>query len=381
MLPTQAKIPNVGNMHTIKNLITKIQYSLFPELEEHFEEKLSPNDEAFIKAIELIRPDRFLGQFEYLGRGQPPKSRLSLFLAFLAKSIYGIATTTLLIDYLNSNKLLRNLCGYEYRSQIPSESTFSRAFAQFSEVQLLERIHQQVIKENLSEELVFHISRDSTSIEVREKPAPKKETPASEQTPKRKRGRPRKTDPKVEPEKTRLERQKDRSLEENLKDLPEAQCEKGTKKNASGYKHSWNGYKLHLDVIDGDIPISAILTGAAIHDSQLAIPLAQMSHSKVTSLYDLMDAAYDAAPIKEVVEGLGRVPIIDPNPRSGPKVQLPNDRLERFKNRSSVERVNGNLKDNFGGRSIRVKGATKVMCHLMFGLIALTAAGLYRAFT
>ena len=368
-------------MHTIKNLITKIQYSLFPELEEHFEEKLSPNDEAFIKAIELIRPDRFLGQFEYLGRGQPPKSRLSLFLAFLAKSIYGIATTTLLIDYLNSNKLLRNLCGYEYRSQIPSESTFSRAFAQFSEVQLLERIHQQVIKENLSEELVFHISRDSTSIEVREKPAPKKETPASEQTPKRKRGRPRKTDPKVEPEKTRLERQKDRSLEENLKDLPEAQCEKGTKKNASGYKHSWNGYKLHLDVIDGDIPISAILTGAAIHDSQLAIPLAQMSHSKVTSLYDLMDAAYDAAPIKEVVEGLGRVPIIDPNPRSGPKVQLPNDRLERFKNRSSVERVNGNLKDNFGGRSIRVKGATKVMCHLMFGLIALTAAGLYRAFT
>ena len=136
-----------------------------------------------------------------------------------------------------------------------------------------------------------------------------------------------------------------------------------------------------MDVIDGDIPISAILTGAAIHDSQLAIPLAQMSSSKVTSLYDLMDAAYDAGPIKEVVESLGRVPIIDPNPRSGPKVELPDDRLERFKNRSSVERVNGNLKDNFGGRSIRVKGAAKVMCHLMFGLIALTAAQLYRAFT
>lgn len=368
-------------MHTIKNLITKIQYKLFPELEEHFEEKLSPKDEAFIKALELIRPERFLTQFDYLGRGQPPKSRNSLFLAFLAKSIYGMATTTSLIDYLNSHKLLRNLCGYEYRSQIPSESTFSRAFAQFSQTQVLERIHQKVIKENLSEELIFHISRDSTSIEVREKPVPKKETAANEQKPKRKRGRPRKTDPKVEPEKTRLERQKDRTLEENLKDLPVAQCEKGTKKNASGYKYSWNGYKLHLDVIDGDIPISAILTGAAVHDSQLAIPLAQMSSSKVTSLYDLMDAAYDAGPIKEVVESLGRVPIIDPNPRGGAKVELPDDRLERFKNRSSVERVNGNLKDNFGGRSIRVKGAAKVMCHLMFGLIALTAAQLYRAFT
>ena len=124
-------------------------------------------------------------------------SRLSLFLAFLAKSIYGIGTTTLLIDYLNSNKLLRNFCGCEYRGQIPSESTFSRAFAHFSEVQLLERIHQQVIKENLSEELVFHVSRDSTSIEVREKPAPKKEASVDEQKPKRKRGRPRKADPKL----------------------------------------------------------------------------------------------------------------------------------------------------------------------------------------
>lgn len=365
----------------IKNLITKIQYTLFPDLEEHFEEKLSPKDEAFIKAIELIRPDRFLGQFEYLGRGQPPKSRLSLFLAFLAKPIYGITTTTLLIDYLRTNKLMRNLCGYEYRSQIPCESTFSRAFAQFSQVQLLERIHQQTIQENLSEELVFHISRDSTSIEVREKTAPKKETPENGQNPKRKRGRPRKTDPKVEPEKTRIERQKERTLEANLEDLPVVQCEKGTKKNAAGYKYSWNGYKLHLDVIDGDIPISAILTGAAIHDSQLAIPLAQMSSSKVTSLYELMDSAYDAEGIKEVVKGLGRVPIIDPNRRGGPRVELPNDRLERFKNRSSVERVNGNLKDNFGGRSVRVKGAAKVMCHLMFGLVALTAAQLYRAFT
>jgi hypothetical protein len=30
-------------------------------------------------------------------------------------------------------------------------------------------------------------------------------------------------------------------------------------------------------VIDGDIPVSAILTSASLHDSQIAIPLAQMS--------------------------------------------------------------------------------------------------------
>jgi hypothetical protein len=48
----------------------------------------------------------------------------------------------------------------------------------------------------------------------------------------------------------------------------------GTKKNSKGYKESWIGYKLHLDVADGQIPISCILTSASLHDSQAAIPLA-----------------------------------------------------------------------------------------------------------
>ena len=50
----------------------------------------------------------------------------------------------------------------------------------------------------------------------------------------------------------------------------------------------------------------------------------------------------------------------------------------RFAERSSAERVNSNLKDNYGGRHIRVKGSQKVMTHLMFGIIALTATQLFR---
>ena len=45
---------------------------------------------------------------------------------------------------------------------------------------------------------------------------------------------------------------------------------------------------------------------------------------------------------------------------------------DRFRERTMVERVNARLKDEFGGRQIRVRGASKVMAHLMFGLIALT---------
>jgi Transposase DDE domain len=45
---------------------------------------------------------------------------------------------------------------------------------------------------------------------------------------------------------------------------------------------------------------------------------------------------------------------------------------QRYKERSSAERVNSNLKDNFGGRFVRVRGHAKVFSHLMFGLLALT---------
>ena len=50
----------------------------------------------------------------------------------------------------------------------------------------------------------------------------------------------------------------------------------------------------------------------------------------------------------------------------------------RYNERTAVERVNGRLKDEFGARMIRVRGHAKVMCHLMFGVLALTADQLIR---
>jgi transposase len=45
---------------------------------------------------------------------------------------------------------------------------------------------------------------------------------------------------------------------------------------------------------------------------------------------------------------------------------------DRYKERTMIERVNGRLKDEFGARQIRVRGASKIMAHLMFGALALT---------
>ena len=42
-----------------------------------------------------------------------------------------------------------------------------------------------------------------------------------------------------------------------------------------------------------------MLTSASVHDSQVAIPLMTMTSARVAYLYDLMDAAYDAAAIHD----------------------------------------------------------------------------------
>lgn len=120
-----------------------------------------------------------------------------------------------------------------------------------------------------------------------------------------------------------------------------------------------------------------MLTSASVHDSHVAIPLAQMSAQRVTALYDLMDSAYDAPQIHAFSRQLGHVPIIDPHPRNGEARELAPAQAERFKERTSAERVNSLLKQRYGGRWVRVRGAAKVMCHLMFGLVALTATALF----
>ncbi len=54
-----------------------------------------------------------------------------------------------------------------------------------------------------------------------------------------------------------------------------------------------------MDTNDIGLPISALVTSASLHDSQAAIPLIKLTSRKVTHLYDLMDAAYDAKRIEQ----------------------------------------------------------------------------------
>ena len=154
-------------------------------------------------------------------------------------------TTRALVERLQSDASLRRLCGWEAARAVPSEATFSRAFAEFATSELPGRLHTALIERTLAGHLAGHVSRDSTALPAREQPArkPKK----SKQ--KRKRGRPRKGAERPK-EPRRLERQVSMTLEAMLADLPTA-CDRGVKRNAKGHQESWNGYKLHIDAIDG----------------------------------------------------------------------------------------------------------------------------------
>ena len=360
-------------MSTLFDVWNTIQTQLFPSFEQELD-PLTEKERKFIQIITLLDLPSHMKEYRWRGFGRKRKSRLAMAKAFVAKSVYNLETTDILILHLKGCKNIRRLCGWELPGQVPSAATFSRAFNEFATGELPQKIHEAMIRKHYREKLACHISRDSTAIESREKPV---KTPKASPKPKRKRGRPRKGEIAAPKPRKRVELQAERSLEENLNDLPTV-CNVGTKKNSKGYKTTWIGYKLHLDCIDGDIPVSAILTSASLHDSQAAIPLSQMSSKRITNLYDLMDAAYDSPEIHAFSKSLGHRPIIDNNPRRGEKILMDPATKSRFAERSSAERVNSNLKDNYGGRNIRVKGAAKVMAQLMIGIVSIAAMQLYR---
>ena len=360
-----------------------LQQSLLPNLESEIG-PLTPQLGLVASVMAMAPLGRFLAGRAVTGR--PAKDRAALATAFLAKAVLNLTTTRDLIARLKAEEGLRRLCGWKTAGSVPHESKFSRAFAEFAVCELPQQIHAAIIEASQKERLIGHIARDSTAIPARERFAeakPKRKKKGKPGRPKGKKGKHARA--KADERRTRIQRQRRQKLETMLQDLPKG-CDIGTKKNSKGHEQYWRGYKLHLDVADGQVPISAVLTSASVHDSQVAIPLMTMTGKRVTHLYELMDSAYDADEILAHSRGMNHVPIVDPHGRRGTKKpsqlpkafpakatpQLSPAQAQRYKERTMVERVYARLKDEFGGSQIRVRGASKVMAHLMFGVLALT---------
>lgn len=348
-----------------------LQGRLFPVLEAELG-PLSDLQQQLVRTLALLQLDALVEV--RCGRGRPAHDRAAIARAFVAKAVLNLQTTRALLDRLRADIVLRRLCGWETAAGVPDESVFSRAFAEFAESQWAQRVHAVLIERTQAERLIGHISRDATAIAVPEKrqPKPKKSGPE----PRYRKGR-KKAVP-VE-RMTRLERQCSGSLtlEQMLAELPRA-CDVGCKTNSKGHKSFWIGYKLHLDVADGQIPISCVLTSASLHDSQVAVPLAELTAQRVTSLYDLMDRGYESDLIGEHSRKLGHVPLIDTQARGEHSVPMAPHQALRYRERTTVERVYARLKQSFGGATVRVRGWAKVMAHLMFGILALSADQILR---
>lgn len=341
----------------------QIQRRLFPDLEDDLGPQ-TPKHGDIMVILDWLDVGRFVPPSAV--RGRRPHDRTALACAFVAKAVLNLPTTEGLIDRLHSDKVLRRLCGFDPCRRLPCKATFSNAFAEFSHSELPSKIHEAVIKATYNDKLegkvVGHVSRDSTDIPARGK------TPRVDKKLKGKRKN------RVRGKKRRILRQLNMNLEEMLEDLPR-RLDCGSKRG-----HTWKGFKLHLDVGDGGIPLSAIVTSASVHDSQVAIPLEEMTSKRIISLYSLMDSAYDAQEIRAFVTNKGKVPIIEPHNRPSQKIILDPAERARYRERTTVERVNSRLKDDFGARNVRVRTAAKVTAHLMFGVIALTAEQIMRVF-
>jgi Transposase DDE domain/Transposase domain (DUF772) len=378
------KLPSAPLHVTVRQQLQQfadvLQGSLFPRIEQELG-PLTGSAQLLVEALAMVPLERWLPRNS---QGRPRQKRSALAAAFLAKSIYGFTHTRQLIEQLQTNAQLRRCCGWRHASQVPHEATFSRAFAEFARTHLAQHLHTALIEKTQSTRLIGHLSRDSTAIPVRERLSKKVKKRQAQKAQRKLRRKPRQS--RARQRGTLIQRQRGMTLKQML-DTLSTECDGAVKVSSKGQAEYWRGFKLHLDVADGQIPISAVLTSASVHDVNVAIPLMTMSAERVTWCYDLMDSAYDANAILAHSRQLQHVPIVDPHPRRNgrsrsqlpklappPKLapELTPAELIRYRERTAVERVFARLKDEFGARHIRVRGPAKVMAHLSFAVLALT---------
>jgi hypothetical protein len=143
-----------------------LQGTLFPTLQEQLG-PLSDKHRQLAAVLSLIEIESLVGGRSG-GVGRPARHRRAMARAFVAKAVFNLNATRQLLDRLSVDVSLRRLCGWESQREIPHESQFSRAFAEFAAPELPQRLHEALIEATQKERLIGHISRDATEIEGRE---------------------------------------------------------------------------------------------------------------------------------------------------------------------------------------------------------------------
>ncbi len=164
-------------MQTLYQSWHHVQADLFPWLEEEIG-PLGERHRHLAAVPGFARVEALLPRFDGLP-GRPAEDRAALARAFAAKAVLNLPTTRAPSGRLQVDRTLRRLCGWSRRRGIPSEATFSRAFAGFSECALPARLHETVVRQALGDRVIGHISRDRRRSRRARSPGPGPRSPRS----------------------------------------------------------------------------------------------------------------------------------------------------------------------------------------------------------
>ena len=109
--------------------------AFFPWLQREAE-PLADNHKRLIAVLDVAGVEAHV-QMRDGGPGRPRDDRHALARAFVAKAVLNLPTTVALIERLHVDVTLRRLVGWERSAHVPSEATFSRAFAEFRQASCL----------------------------------------------------------------------------------------------------------------------------------------------------------------------------------------------------------------------------------------------------
>src|ERR1035437_3403059 len=107
-------------MDTIAGIWNRIQATLFPHLLASLSQPLTEKEQQLVAILEIVRIEEFVGLANW--RGRPQADRQALARAFVAKAVYNLPTTKLLVQTLRAEPNLRELCGFGRLEQVPSEA-------------------------------------------------------------------------------------------------------------------------------------------------------------------------------------------------------------------------------------------------------------------
>lgn len=259
------------------------------------------------------------------------------------------------IETLKRSPNLKAITGM---NKVPSDAVVSRKTNELIEAVSIYDLHHTIVKAYFSDVDTQNISIDSTIIQCREKPVKKiKAEP-------KKKGRKKKGSEEERVFLEEKERQKYLENEEKTGDEDifiaslEHKCSITGKKNSKGNQTWFIGKKDHMAVDDRGIPVSYVITGASVHDSQLAISLIRKARRICNFDFVLMDAGYSDSEIEDFALTNEIYPIIDFKANSkGEKKAMSEDEALIYKKRTTVERTNSELKECFLIEKLYSRGA------------------------